>query len=190
VSADGQAWVLNGSIPSNAVDPDLSEAGAFAPATVPQVVRAASRVGAGDAPGPDDLPLSEEVRQRVPLAQARAAHKVAHASLNSAAAALLQAGQRARSARQRVVWLQRWGSAHVAPLAEVAACRRGCAHCCHIAVQITSTEASLIAAATGRPAATPGHVLVLDQLDLNDALTEQRWRTAERALVGTRLAHS
>ena len=34
---------------------------------------------------------------------------------------------------------------------EVGACRKGCSHCCHIAVLIPKSEAKLIAKASGRP---------------------------------------
>jgi hypothetical protein len=85
-----------------------------------------------------------EPRRRISAAEARANEALAGAAPSTSAPALLQAARRARSARQRVTWLQYWGAAHVvAPLAQVAACRRGCFRCCHIAVHITSTHPSL-----------------------------------------------
>lgn len=99
--------------------------------------------------------LPAYARERWPLAIERAQRKIQAAAPNPAAKRLLQASQRAASARQRVVWLHRTASAWSEPLQAVAACREGCSHCCHIPVTITRVEADLIAQASGRKAARP-----------------------------------
>jgi Fe-S-cluster containining protein len=125
-----------------------------------------------------DLP--PEVRTRIPLAIERARQKSAGARHSQTAHALLAAGGRARTRQQRVVWLQRWGSAWVAPLASQAACRRGCSHCCHIPVALTSAEAALIGASSGRPVATPTG-LTCGDLDLPKVAA---WEARQRRFVG------
>jgi Fe-S-cluster containining protein len=100
--------------------------------------------------------LPPEVAQRVPLAQARAVAKVAAAApAGPAAGRLLRAAQSARTRAQRTIWLHRFASAWIEPLERVAPCRRGCAHCCHLPVVITSAEAELIGRASGRPPVEP-----------------------------------
>lgn len=68
---------------------------------------------------------------------------------------LWQAATAARSSRQRVVWLRRALEPVLAAVADDSACRAGCAHCCHIAVQLTEREARVIAMETGRPLREP-----------------------------------
>ena len=124
-----------------------------------------------------------EVRARMEIAGARAAAKLAGLEDNPRAHALLNAARGARSARQRVVWLQRWGSAWAEPLAQVAACRRGCSHCCSLPVAITSAEARLIGEAVGRePAQPPAALRVKDAA--TDAGFAERHRAAELQVVG------
>ena len=66
-----------------------------------------------------------------------------------------EAAMRAGTARQRVVWLQRFVSASVEPVQPLSACHEGCAHCCHVPLPITNLEASLLAEATSRKPARP-----------------------------------
>jgi hypothetical protein len=127
-----------------------------------------------------DLPA--EIQARIPIAMERAQQKSAGAKHSQAAHALLVAGGRARTRQQRVLWLQRWGSAWVAPLASEAACQRGCSHCCHIPVAITSAEAVLIGAASGRPVATPTG-LTSGDLDSSKAAA---WEERQRRFIGQR----
>jgi Fe-S-cluster containining protein len=148
----------------------------------------------GDTPRSDDQALNgklrhgpalapAEVRARMEIAGARAAAKLAGLADNPRAPALLNAARGARSARQRVVWLQRWGYAWAEPLAQIAACQRGCSHCCSLPVAITSAEARLIGEAVGRePAEPPAALRVKDAA--TDAAFAERHRAAELQVVG------
>jgi hypothetical protein len=124
--------------------------------------------------------LPDEVLARIPIAKERARLKSEAASPSTVANALLDAAVRARTRPQRVVWLQRWGSAWVAPLAASAACRRGCSHCCHIPVSITSAEARVIGAATGKAVAAPAG-LTCGDLDLSKV---RPWEVQQRRFIG------
>lgn len=170
----------------------------------PQGVPPGGRVGAGG-PGdesptlgaaPDQGPgrslvspagqteLPDDVRVRLATIEARAAAKVAHLRESPHAPQLLDAARKARSVKARVTWLHRWGSAWAQPLAEVSACRRGCAHCCHLPVAITSAEAQVIGNAIGRAPAK-----LKDAPAVKDLATElgfaERHRGAERRVLGT-----
>jgi hypothetical protein len=52
-------------------------------------------------------------------------------------------------------------------------------------VHITSIEASLIAAATGRPARPAAQALALNSIDPNDPALIERWEQSEREVIGT-----
>jgi hypothetical protein len=106
---------------------------------------------------PDLSALPQYVQERWPVAVERATRKTASAVPNQDANKLLKVSQKASTAAQRIVWLQRAASAWAKPLEEVAACRRGCAHCCHIAVTISSVEAALIGRHVGKKPAEPAH---------------------------------
>jgi hypothetical protein len=115
--------------------------------------------------------LPPYVRERWPVAVDRAHRKAASAVPNPAAPQLVKAAQKASSATQRVVWLQRAASAWTQPLAPVAACRRGCAHCCHIPVTISSVEAEIIGRLVGVKPKRPEAALNLSAYaSLEDAL--------------------
>lgn len=113
-------------------------------------------------PDPNLHALPPHVRERWPVAVERAARKTQAAVSNPAVGPLVKAAQKGSTAAQRVVWLQRAASAWAQPLQDVAACRRGCAHCCHIPVTISGVEAALIGRYIGRAPARPGTSVRLD----------------------------
>ncbi|KWT71765.1 MULTISPECIES: YkgJ family cysteine cluster protein [unclassified Variovorax] len=117
--------------------------------------------------------LPQQQRERLPLATQRARDKLASLTVDASAGSLIRASQKARTAAQRVVWLQRAASARAKPMEAVSACRNGCSHCCHIPVTISRTEAELIGTAVRRSPARPAHAIELAKLrtpeDLHDA---------------------
>lgn len=119
------------------------------------------------------------VDARLPLAIERARTKVAAAPAAVRAPQLLRAATQARTVAQRVTWLHRWADAWIEPLAAAAACRRGCAHCCHLPVATTSAEARLIARHIGRPPAALADAVAVEQL-VQPAELERAHRLATR----------
>ena len=128
----------------------------------------------------DHLPPS--IRERWPIAVKRAEEKTQRLQSNAPAATrLVHAAQRARSVAQRVVWLQRAASAWAQPFDGVAACRRGCSHCCHIPVVISATEASLIGTAIGRAPEHPARTIQLSRMR-----SPEEYRDAESRMLSGR----
>jgi Fe-S-cluster containining protein len=78
--------------------------------------------------------------------------------------ALRQAEQAPR-ARKRIRLLLQAADAWASQIAPLAACRRGCAHCCHIPVTITTAEARLLAEISGRPLVSPVNAMPLKTVD-------------------------
>lgn len=68
------------------------------------------------------LPLAQ--RERMPLALQRASTKLAALAPDDGAARLLRQAMSARTATQRVVWIQRAASAWSAPMEPIAAVER------------------------------------------------------------------
>lgn len=122
--------------------------------------------------------LLDQQRERLPIAMHRAETKLASLGPDPAAARLLDTARKARSATQRVIWLQRAASAWSKPLQAVSACRKGCDHCCHIPLTISQTEAELIGRAAGRRPVVPAASIRL--LELGDE--EQDWQAAQEQL--------
>lgn len=126
--------------------------------------------------------LARRQAARLPLAKRRAEEKLRTLPANGNANRLVRASQRTAGVAQRVRWLQKAATAWGTPISEVAACRKGCTHCCHIPVTISTQEAKLITAATGRtaqPLLRPVRMQQLTNADHRAAASEQlqRWGT-------------
>lgn len=117
----------------------------------------------------DALPVY--ARERWPATLERARRKTAAVVPGAHAQQLVKASQKASSASQRVIWLHRAATAWSKPLEPVAACHKGCAHCCHIPVTISSIEADLIGRRVGLKPARPTHSVRLQAFaDLQSAM--------------------
>lgn len=120
--------------------------------------------------------LAEQQVARLPAAAALAERKLRSIGPDNTAKPLLAASVRARTATQRVVWLQRAASAWARPIEEVSACRGGCAHCCHVPVTISSIEAALLGRAAGRMPQRPVRSVQLASLNSEAEVAEaQAW---------------
>lgn len=71
---------------------------------------------------------------------------------------------------KKFIWLKKLGDAMAKAHEGVAPCHEGCSHCCHMAVQVSLTEAKAIAKATGRALTIPPAA----ELRLSDANTLAR----------------
>ena len=129
-------------------------------------------------------PLAVRQAERFPVAVARAEQKMALQLQDGGHLALLRASTKASNAVQRVHWLQRAASAWTQPLAPVAACRKGCNHCCRMPVTISHIEAELITRATGRKRAVPGVSVKLQDLQDTDDLASAK-ASLQTAKIGT-----
>lgn len=72
----------------------------------------------------------------------------------------------AKTATQKVHWLRRETDLVNQAVRDIAACKSGCSHCCHIGVLISEGEARVIARETGRTLNSPA---ADDVLSLRDA---------------------
>ena len=58
---------------------------------------------------------------------------------------LLDQAAQASSVAKRVMWLRKAADTLHGSVASLAACRKGCSHCCHISVMLSRAEAKVIA---------------------------------------------
>lgn len=63
---------------------------------------------------------------------------------------LLERAEKSRNASSKVEWLHKAIDLAVVPSEGLAACRKGCSHCCHISVDLGESEARAIQKASGR----------------------------------------
>lgn len=93
---------------------------------------------------------AERVAQRWDGLEGRIADKIASLGLDQQAVGrLLTQATRSSTRAKKIMWLRQAADAVAKQVLPHAACRQGCAHCCHIAVVVTKAEALQIAAETG-----------------------------------------
>ncbi len=107
--------------------------------------------------------------ERFPLAAERAQSKVLRFRLQSNVEGLLGAAQKAKPSR-KAEWVHRAASSWSAAIEHLAACRKGCCHCCHIPVVAFSSEAGILARVTGRTLHEPA---VEDSILVRDLLSDR-----------------
>lgn len=83
----------------------------------------------------------------------------------SAEVRLLTQAEQASTASKRIHWLRKAADAATRDVMAVAACRQGCAHCCHITVAISRSEAQVIAKETGRKLNTKAGAITMESMD-------------------------
>lgn len=132
--------------------------------------------------------LAERQKARTPEAIARAQVKVAAADQNMRPVeALLVQASRAPRPGKRIRLLLQAASAWADQFAVLAACRRGCSHCCHLPLAITSAEARLLSTASGRNLRIPAHAVPVSDLlnaDVLAGLDERQGRMGPCPFLG------
>lgn len=105
-------------------------------------------------------------REREPRSTAIAEAKVAATTLHARPIedALRKADRTPRPGKRIRLVLQA-ADAWADQLAPIAACRRGCDHCCHIPLAVTTAEARLLAQVSGRAMSMPASATPLQNLD-------------------------
>lgn len=98
----------------------------------------------------DGLPPA--VLERIPLSEVHAQKAIAHVTREDVQKVngLIRAAGAGATSGQRVYWLQKAAQALSDAYGPHAACKSGCAHCCHIPVKITQAEAIHIGRKVGR----------------------------------------
>jgi Fe-S-cluster containining protein len=108
----------------------------------------------------DNAPVNEKLSAHIEKIDARwqGLEERVHAKLAGFAGAdrstevrLLSQAAHASTVAKRVHWLRKAAETATRDVAAVAACRKGCAHCCRITVAVSRAEAQMIAKETGRP---------------------------------------
>lgn len=99
--------------------------------------------------GSPELPqrVNERLASAAEVANMRSA-RVDRKALQQVSLLLTQA-RNAGTRAKRIVWLRRAADKFSAAVAPHAACRKGCAHCCHISLKMTQAEATEIGKAIG-----------------------------------------
>ncbi len=125
------------------------------------------------------LPATEEVRDRIARRweglNERVQAKVQSISGRDRTpeARLIQQAASAGTVTKRVAWLRKAADYVNAGAAHLAACRKGCAACCHIAVMISRAEAQVIARETGAKLNTKAGVFSMaDSEDFGEAFKQ------------------
>lgn len=129
--------------------------------------------------------LLEAQRARFPVASPRAEAKVAKLKANPFVSKLLRAANAARTPMQKLRWIHLAGDAWAKPIAEVAACGKGCSHCCYIPVVIIRSEAQLLAKASSRTIAVPPKNARAVVQEFHDGETEGSAKLRGEAHLGT-----
>ena len=84
---------------------------------------------------------------------------------------LLDQAAQASSVAKRVMWLRKAADTLHGSIASLAACRKGCSHCCHISVMLSRAEAKVIAKETrGRFNEAAVQITLDDTQERRDAL--------------------
>lgn len=94
--------------------------------------------------------------------------------------ALLDRGAMAKNTSSRVHWLRRAADSVGSMLQPVAACRKGCAHCCAISVVVAESEAKVIGREIGRTPAKAPHATTLAGA-IEDPTIAENWQAAMAA---------
>lgn len=110
--------------------------------------------------------LIDAQREREPRSITTAAGKAASIEVRSRPITdALRRADRAARPGKRIRLILQAADAWADQIAPFAACRRGCDHCCHIPLTITTAEARLLSQVSGRPMTVPAHAAPLRNLD-------------------------
>jgi hypothetical protein len=102
-----------------------------------------------------DFPPEVNARLEVAASYVQANIASVPRSFKEKAEQQLRVALSAGTASQRVMWIRRAADSLVEGYGRVAACKPGCAHCCHIPVKISQAEAQALGKAIGRKPVMP-----------------------------------
>lgn len=125
------------------------------------------------------LPATPENLQRVQVRwvglheRVRAKVQTLHSVDRSPEERLIAQAAQAGSAAKRITWLRKAADAVQGAARTIAACKRGCSHCCHIGVVISRAEATVIAKETGASLNPMAGALKLEEAASPAAIKEQ-----------------